>query len=72
MRFLVDFFKGMVVGIGGIAPGLSGSVMLLILGLYEKALKAISTLFKDFKEIVCFLCRLFLDLDVVYLFLVKL
>lgn len=44
MRFLVDFFKGMVVGIGGIAPGLSGSVMLLILGLYEKALKAISTL----------------------------
>lgn len=60
MRFLVDFFKGMVVGIGGIAPGLSGSVMLLILGLYEKALKAISTLFKDFKGNSMFLMPLVL------------
>ena len=37
--------KGIIVGIGGIAPGLSGSVLLVILGLYQKALNAISTLF---------------------------
>ena len=30
--------KGIIVGIGGIAPGLSGSVLLVILGLYQKAL----------------------------------
>lgn len=50
MKFLSTFIKGIVVGIGGIAPGLSGSVMLLILGLYEKAVNAISTLFKGFKN----------------------
>ena len=33
---------------------------------------ALSHHLKILKEIVCFLCRLFLDLDVVYLFLVKL
>lgn len=58
MKFAVDFFKGIVVGIGGIAPGLSGSVMLIILGLYEKAVNAIGTLFKNFKENVLFLVPL--------------
>ena len=28
-----NFLKGIIVGIGGIAPGLSGSVLLVILGL---------------------------------------
>ena len=28
-----NFFKGIIVGIGGIAPGLSGSVLLIIMGL---------------------------------------
>ena len=31
-----NFLKGIIVGIGGIAPGLSGSVLLVILGLYQK------------------------------------
>ena len=34
MKTLLVFLKGMLVGIGGIAPGLSGSVMLIILALY--------------------------------------
>lgn len=55
MKFLYDFLKGVLVGIGGIAPGLSGSVMLIILGLYEKSINAISTLFKNFKKNVAFL-----------------
>ena len=37
-----DFFKGMLVGIGGISPGLSGSVLLVILGLYQKTITAIN------------------------------
>lgn len=46
------FLKGIIVGIGGIAPGLSGSVLMVILGLYEKAINAIATIFnfKKFKE----------------------
>lgn len=52
---MYNFLKGIIVGIGGIAPGLSGSVLLVILGLYQKTIKAIGTLFKNFKENVKFL-----------------
>lgn len=59
-----NFLKGIIVGIGGIAPGLSGSVLLVILGLYEKAVSAIGTLFKDFKNNVKFLLPLVLGFGV--------
>ena len=59
-----NFLKGIIVGIGGIAPGLSGSVLLVILGLYEKAVSAIGTLFKDFKNNVKFLFPLVLGFGV--------
>ena len=49
------FLKGIVVGIGGVAPGLSGSVLLIIFGLYRKTLDALGTILKDFKKNVCFL-----------------
>lgn len=50
MNFLLTFLKGIVAGVGGVAPGLSGSVLLVILGLYEKMIHAIGTLFKNFKK----------------------
>ena len=59
-----NFFKGIIVGIGGIAPGLSGSVLLVILGLYQKTITAIGTLFKNFKKNVLFLIPLFLGFGV--------
>ena len=59
-----NFLKGIIVGIGGIAPGLSGSVLLVILGLYQKTVSAIGTLFKNFKENVKFLFPLFLGFGV--------
>ena len=58
MAFLKNFFKGIVAGIGGIAPGLSGSVLLVILGLYERTVDAIGTLFKNFKKNLLFLIPL--------------
>lgn len=58
MTFLKNFFKGTVAGIGGIAPGLSGSVLLVILGLYERMVNAIGTLFRNFKENIKFLVPL--------------
>ena len=61
---MINFFKGIIVGIGGIAPGLSGSVLLVILGLYQKAINAIGTLFKDFKTNVKFLFPLVLGFGV--------
>lgn len=59
-----NFFKGIIVGIGGVAPGLSGSVLLVIFGLYQKTINAIGTIFKDFKKNVCFLIPLFLGFGV--------
>lgn len=61
---MLNFFKGIVVGIGGIAPGLSGSVLLVIFGLYQKTIDAIGTLFKKFKENFLFLAPLFLGFGV--------
>ena len=55
---MLNFLKGIIVGIGGIAPGLSGSVLLVILGLYQKTITAIGTLFKDFKKNLLFLIAL--------------
>ncbi len=64
MNVIIDFFKGIVVGVGGIAPGLSGSVMLIILGLYEKTINAIGTFFKNFKKNILFLVPLFMGFGV--------
>ena len=55
-----EYLKGILCGIGGVIPGLSGSVLLVIFGLYEKTIAAIGTLFKDFKRNMLFLIPLLL------------
>lgn len=52
------FFKGIIVGLGGVAPGLSGSVLLIIFGLYQKTLEALGNLFGNFKKNLRFLLPL--------------
>ena len=52
------FLKGIVVGLGGVAPGLSGSVLLIIFGLYRQTLDAIGTLLTDFRKKIRFLLPL--------------
>lgn len=44
------FLKGIIVGLGGVAPGLSGSVLLIIFGLYRKTLDALGALLQDFRK----------------------
>ncbi len=44
---MLSFLKGIVTGLGAVAPGLSGSVLLVIFGLYQKTITAISSLFSD-------------------------
>ena len=52
------FLKGIIVGIGGVAPGLSGSVLLIIFGLYQKTLDALGTLLRNVKKNGAFLLPL--------------
>lgn len=58
------FLKGIVVGIGGVSPGLSGSVLLIIFGLYRKTLDALGTLFRNFRRNLRFLLPLVLGMFV--------
>ena len=52
---MTNFFKGIIAGLGGVSPGLSGSVLLIILGLYQKTLDALGNLFGNFKKHITFL-----------------
>lgn len=52
------FFKGIIVGLGGVAPGLSGSVLLIIFGLYQKTLDALGSLVTNFRKNLKFLAPL--------------
>ncbi|HHY82656.1 MAG TPA: DUF368 domain-containing protein [Clostridiales bacterium] len=45
---LSDFLKGLVIGIGAIAPGISGGSLAVILGIYERITGAIANMFDDF------------------------
>ena len=64
MTYLKNFLKGMIAGVGGVAPGLSGSVILVILGLYERMISAIGTLLRNFKKNIKFLVPLLLGMGV--------
>ena len=52
---MINFIKGLITGMGGVSPGFSGSILLVMFGLYETTLEAIATIFKDFKKNVLFL-----------------
>lgn len=61
-RVLSNFFKGMVIGIGAIAPGVSGGAIAVILGIYEELIRAIGNIFKDFINKVKYLAPVGLGL----------
>lgn len=55
METIKYIIKGILIGIGKVIPGVSGSLIAYSLGLYEPCIEAISNLFKDFKRHVVFL-----------------
>ena len=52
------FWKGIIVGLGGVAPGLSGRVLLIIFGLYQKTLGALAGIVTHFRRNLRFLLPL--------------
>ncbi len=56
--------KGILCGIGGVSPGLSGSVMMVLFGLYEKTVNSIGTFFKNPKANFRFLFPLFCGIGI--------
>jgi putative membrane protein len=64
MKSIKLFFKGFIMGIANIIPGVSGGTLAIILGIYERLLEAISHFFKNFKENIKFLIPVFLGIGV--------
>lgn len=55
MKFIIDFFKGSLIGAGAILPGISSGVLCVIFGIYEKLLDSILNFFKDIQKNLKFL-----------------
>lgn len=55
MEFFVKFLKGILVGVGNIAPGVSGGALALIMGIYEDMVDAVGNFLKDIKKNFLFL-----------------
>lgn len=55
MKQLLLVFKGFMVGIANLIPGVSGGTMAIIVGIYEKLINTISHLFQKLKEEFFFL-----------------
>ncbi len=60
MNFLIDCFKGILIGGGAILPGISSGVICIIFDLYEKILDSILHFFNDIKKNFKFLFPLVL------------
>lgn len=56
------FIKGILIGIGKIIPGVSGSMMAISLGLYEDMIYSLSNIFKNFKTNALFLTKIVLGM----------
>lgn len=55
MKHIKNFFKGIVLGIATIIPGVSGGTMAIILKIYNNLIDSINNFFKDFKNNIIFL-----------------
>ncbi|MBQ4633786.1 MAG: DUF368 domain-containing protein [Bacilli bacterium] len=60
--------KSILIGIGKIIPGISGSVIAMTMGLYEPIINAISNFFKSPKENFLFLFKVFLGIFLAIIF----
>lgn len=52
---MILILKGFIIGIGKIIPGVSGSLIAINLGIYEKAIECITNFFKDIKNNIKYL-----------------
>lgn len=69
---IIRFFQGMLVGVGGILPGISGGVLCAIFGLYQPMMELLAHPIKNFKSHIKLLLPAGLGLVVGFLALAKL
>lgn len=55
MKSMILFFKGIIIGVGKVVPGVSGAVLAVILKVYDKGINAIVNFKSDIKNNIKFL-----------------
>lgn len=71
MNKLKRFYYGLLIGLGKIIPGVSGSVIALSLGVYEQSLFSINYFFKDIKKNTRYLLPLGIGILITIIFASK-
>ena len=61
---LKNIFKGMLIGIANIIPGVSGGTMAVSMGIYDRLISCISHPFKEFKNNLLFLIPIVLGMGI--------
>lgn len=61
---LKSIFKGMLIGIANIIPGVSGGTMAVSMGIYDRLIHCISHPFKDLKHNILFLLPIALGMEI--------
>ncbi|MFR3484014.1 MAG: undecaprenyl phosphate translocase family protein [Clostridia bacterium] len=51
MNFLLNFIKGIFVGVANIIPGVSGGTITVILRIFDRLISSINSLFTDFRKV---------------------
>ena len=57
MSYLKNIIKGMIIGISMMVPGVSGGTMAIVLGIYDKLVHSVASIFKDLKSNLLFLVQ---------------
>lgn len=51
-EFILNIFRGMVIGLSNVIPGVSGGTMMVSMGIYDKLIMVLTHFIKKFKEAV--------------------
>lgn len=51
-EFIINIFRGMVVGLSNVIPGVSGGTMMVSMGIYDKLIMLLTHFVKKFKEAI--------------------
>lgn len=63
--------KGIIIGIGKIIPGVSGSMLAISMGIYQKMIDSVNNFFKDVKNNLIFLMKIGIGILLAVVFLSK-
>ena len=58
MKSIINFLKGIVIGIATLVPGVSGGTMAVVLGVYDDLIHSIGSFFENWKKHTLFLLEL--------------